>query len=70
MLILTRKYQQKIVITCPQGDVVIKIMEVKRKLKHATQVRIGFDAPKEFVILRDELLKKNKSQKPKESEVK
>jgi carbon storage regulator CsrA len=61
MLILTRKDQQKIVITCPQGDVVIKIMDVKRKLNHVTQVRIGLDAPKEFVILRDELINKKRN---------
>lgn len=52
MLILTRKINEKITITIPDNnDIVIKIAQIGY-----SQVKIGIEAPKKFLILRDELI--------------
>lgn len=50
MLILTRKDGQQIEITTPQGEkIIITLVE-----GIPGKARVGIDAPKEFVILRDD----------------
>jgi len=51
MLILTRRPEESIII---DGDIKIKILSV-----NGNQVRIGFEAPEEVVIVREELLEKD-----------
>ena len=50
MLILTRRPNESIII---DDDIKIKILSV-----NGNQVRIGFEAPEEVVIVREELLEK------------
>ena len=50
MLILTRRPDESIII---DGDIKLKILSV-----NGNQVRIGFEAPEEVVIVREELLEK------------
>jgi len=50
MLILTRRPDESIII---DGNIKIKILGV-----NGNQVRIGFEAPEEVVIVREELLEK------------
>jgi carbon storage regulator len=54
MLVLTRKAEQKIRIG---NDIVITVLKV-----HGDQVSIGFEAPKELQIVREELLRDELSQ--------
>ncbi len=49
MLILNRKVGERVVIN---GDLVLTVIDVGRN----GQVRLGFDGPKEYRILRAELL--------------
>ena len=51
MLILTRRAGESIII---DGDIKIRILGIR-----SNQVRIGFEAPKEVDIVREELLEKN-----------
>ena len=53
MLILTRRKEESIIIN---GDIKIKILGIDRG-----QVKLGFEAPDEVVILREELLADDKS---------
>ena len=53
MLILTRRKEESIII---DGDIKLKILSV-----NGNQVRLGFEAPDEVVILREELLADDKS---------
>ena len=48
MLILTRRPEESIII---DGDIKLKILSV-----NGNQVRIGFEAPEEVIIVREELL--------------
>ena len=48
MLILTRRPEESVII---DGDIKIKILSV-----NGNQVRIGFEAPEEVIIVREELL--------------
>ncbi|MCH8263316.1 MAG: carbon storage regulator CsrA [Proteobacteria bacterium] len=48
MLILTRRKEESVLI---DGDIKLKILSVR-----GNQVRIGFEAPEEVVIVREELL--------------
>ena len=50
MLILTRRKEESVII---DGNIKIKILGVR-----GNQVRIGFEAPEEVVIVREELLDK------------
>ncbi len=53
MLILTRRKEESIIIN---GDIKIKILGIDRGV-----VKLGFEAPDEVVILREELLADDKS---------
>ena len=48
MLILTRSYEQSVIIN---GNIKVKVLGVDRGY-----VKLGFEAPKEVVIVREELL--------------
>lgn len=50
MLILTRRPGETIAITTPSGET-IKVQFIERK---GNQIRLGFDAPKEITIMRDD----------------
>lgn len=51
MLILTRRKEESIIIN---GNIKLKILSV-----NGNQVRIGFEAPEDVVIVREELLEKD-----------
>lgn len=53
MLILTRKYDQSIVIDTPEGPITIMLVGVERD-----RAKIGIDAPRCYTILRAELTKR------------
>ena len=53
MLILTHRKEESIIIN---GDIKIKILGIDRGV-----VKLGFEAPDEVVILREELLADDKS---------
>ena len=53
MLILTRRPNESIII---DDDIKIRILGVR-----GTQVRIGFEAPEEVIIVREELLEDDNS---------
>jgi len=53
MLVLTRRPDESIII---DGDIKLKILSI-----NGNQVRLGFEAPDEVVILREELLADDKS---------
>jgi carbon storage regulator CsrA len=49
VLILTRKTEEAVTITCPDGQaVVVRVLGID-----GGNVRLGFDAPQDFKILRD-----------------
>jgi carbon storage regulator len=49
VLILTRRIEEAVTITCPDGQqVVVKVLSIG-----PGDVRLGFDAPPEVSILRD-----------------
>ena len=52
MLILTRKINQSVIIG-KDADVVISVLDSREGY-----VRLGFDAPREILIYREEILKK------------
>ena len=52
MLILTRSYEESVIIN---GDIKIKVLGVD----HRGQVKLGFDAPEDVDIVREELLEKD-----------
>lgn len=55
MLALTRRETESIYITCPDGTKIqIKLLEANYR-----RARIGFVAPKEYVISREELLEEH-----------
>ena len=60
MLILSRKHNESITITCSDGSV-IKII-VTDLTKHT--VRLGFDAPKSCVIFRTEIQEERDKRQP------
>ena len=51
MLILTRRTRESIIIN---GNIKIRILGIKDN-----QVKLGFEAPEEVVIVREELLEKD-----------
>lgn len=57
MLVLTRRLGEKVKIG---DDVIISIISVK-----GNSVRIGFKAPKQVIIVREELEKSNKQEEKK-----
>lgn len=56
MLVLTRRPLQSIHI---DKDIIVTVLEVK-----GDKVRLGFDAPKNVLILRDELIEPKTTQIP------
>ena len=50
MLVLTRKQGTGIVLKTKSGDIFVKLVEVKGR-----QVRIGIEAGRDVLVLRDEL---------------
>ena len=54
MLILTRSYEQSVIIN---GNIKIRILEIRNN-----QVRIGIEAPEEVNIVREELLENDRSE--------
>ena len=54
MLILTRRKEESIIIN---GDIKIKILGIDRGV-----VKLGFEAPDEVVIVKEELLEKDGSE--------
>ena len=52
-MVLTRKTHQGIVIRTSDGPIIVTILDIGRE-----RTKIGIEAPKECVILRDELLQR------------
>jgi carbon storage regulator CsrA len=52
MLVLSRKVTQSVVINCPDGTQ-IKVVFVEQIANH--KIRLGFDAPQDYRIFREEL---------------
>lgn len=58
LLVLSRCVDDLVTITCPDGtEITVMVLEVRRG-----KVRLGFKAPKEYQIMRDELLDKEKKE--------
>lgn len=55
MLVLSRKKNEATVIKVEGIEIIVKVMEIDRN-----KVRIGFLAPKDIPIFREELLKEKK----------
>ena len=59
MLVLSRKRDEKIIMTTPSGEkIVLTVIRIDRY-----RVRLGIDAPDEVTILRSELIDGNKKKK-------
>ena len=57
MLVLARKNLEKITIRIPEGtsgEIIVTIVDIK-----ANSIRIGFDAPREIEIYRDDAVNKS-----------
>ncbi len=54
MLILTRRIGDSVVVSHPSGDVVITYLSMQGPT--GTEIRVGFDAPKDVNIVRSEIL--------------
>jgi len=54
MLILTRRIGDSVVIKHPAGDVVVTYLSAQGPT--GTEIRVGFDAPKDVNIVRSEIL--------------
>lgn len=54
MLILTRRIGDSVIIKHPAGDVVVTYLSIQGPT--GTEIRIGFDAPKDVNIVRSEIL--------------
>lgn len=61
MLILTRRQGENIIIG---KDVQVRVLSIK-----GNQVKLGFEAPKNIVIVREELIGQPKKEKVKEVEI-
>lgn len=49
MLVLTRQPQKSILLSHPDGEITISILDIS-----GTNIRIGIDAPKSVMVLRDD----------------
>jgi len=56
VLVLSRKEQQSIVLSCDEGQIRFKIIEVGRD-----RVSVGVEAPEHIKILREELVERSTS---------
>jgi carbon storage regulator CsrA len=54
MLILTRRLGDSVVVSHPSGDIVITYLS--QQGPKGTEIRMGFDAPKDVNIVRSEIL--------------
>lgn len=54
MLILTRRLGDSVVIKHPSGDIVVTYLS--QQGPSGTEIRMGFDAPKEVNIVRSEII--------------
>ena len=54
MLILTRRLGDSVVIKHPSGDIVVTYLSTQGPT--GTEIRMGFDAPKDVNIVRSEIL--------------
>lgn len=54
MLILTRRMGDSVVIKHPSGDVVVTYLSTQGPT--GTEIRLGFDAPKDVNIVRSEII--------------
>ena len=59
MLILTRRLGDSVVIKHPSGDIVVTYLS--QQGPSGTEIRMGFDAPKEVNIVRSEILDRSPS---------
>jgi len=50
MLVLSRKVDERIVVTHPHGELIVVVTAIR-----GDKVRIGFEAPKDHIILRSEV---------------
>ena len=55
MLVLTRSYEQSVII---DGDIRVTVLGIDRR----GQVKLGFEAPEDVIIVREELLEKDCSE--------
>lgn len=55
MLILTRSYEQSVIIN---GDIKVTVLGIDRR----GTVKLGFEAPEDVIIVREELLDKESSE--------
>jgi carbon storage regulator CsrA len=62
MLILSRKVNEKVIITIP-GVGVVEVYVVGIQHQRKTAVRLGFNAPKEIIIHREEIIERQKDAK-------
>lgn len=61
MLILTRRTGDSVLIKHPAGDVVVTYLS--HQGPEGTEIRLGFDAPREINIVRSEILDRYPSDK-------
>lgn len=61
MLALTRKISETVVLTIPPSNTETKVI-VKVVMADAQKVRLGFEAPREVIIVREELLNRPSEQ--------
>lgn len=55
MLVLTRKKFDKVILTLPDGSVIeVSIVDIDRN-----KVKVGFEADRSIVIVREELLRRD-----------
>lgn len=64
MLILTRRIGDSVVIKHPTGDIVVTYLSTQGPT--GTEIRMGFDAPKDVNIVRSEILDRYPSDNLKE----
>lgn len=54
MLILTRRMGDSVVIKHPSGDIVVTYLSIQGPT--GTEIRLGFDAPRDVNIVRSEII--------------
>ncbi len=52
MLVLSRGREEKVIIQTPQGDVTLTVLAIRGD----TSVKLGFEAPREILVHRAEIL--------------
>lgn len=64
MLVLTRNIGERIVIDCGDGKRVVVCVSSLPNRGGSTRIRLAFDAPPEFTILREEVLTRQGAGRP------